>query len=536
MTTKDKNKLKDILIDLGLDPKTPVDDLWKNSGDMMEKAMLLWTRWKCLTDLYFLGSEVLGMKEARRKRPGGKWFYLLDDKFHGWMCNALSSKGDKMIIVPRGHLKSAWVKVKIVQDILKDPNIRIGFYSVTTGLVQNQLVSIKRLFQHPNLQKLFPAQVPLPGKKEQAWGRATADVLTVWREKGSQVQENQIEVYGAESTVVGKHFDVHYYDDLIDDDVVRTAERLAKVREWYGYVQAILEPGGQEIMTGTPYHYSDLYSSIENDGIYDNVFRRPAVENGKPVYNYFTLKMLERLKKRMGSYLFSCQYMVNPTPDEDKIFPAPQPTFVTLPKGEYAYYMTVDPAGTVGTHSDETAITIAAVDKIARVYILESFGMKKKGDDIARILLEKNEKYNFARIGIEFGVMANLQVIIDMVKKQWERAQNKEVKLPIESIKLKSIKGSKFERINLTLGSMLRQGKVKIYHSLTKLMDQMEMLTPNYEGKDDLVDSAAMIFQLPGSISFRHWSDPIFGQPDAFTVENLFKKEPKNTYTDKFAV
>lgn len=152
--------------------------------------------------------------------------------------------------------------------------------------------------------------------------------------------------------------------------------------------------------------------------------------------------------------------------------------------------------GTVGTHSDETAITIAAVDKIARVYILESFGMKKKGDDIARILLEKNEKYNFARIGIEFGVMANLQVIIDMVKKQWERAQNKEVKLPIESIKLKSIKGSKFERINLTLGSMLRQGKVKIYHSLTKLMDQMEMLTPNYEGKDDLVDSAAMIFQL----------------------------------------
>lgn len=42
MTTKDKNKLKDILIDLGLDPKTPVDDLWKNSGDMMEKAMLLW--------------------------------------------------------------------------------------------------------------------------------------------------------------------------------------------------------------------------------------------------------------------------------------------------------------------------------------------------------------------------------------------------------------------------------------------------------------------------------------------------------------
>ena len=83
---------------------------------------------------------------------------------------------------------------------------------------------------------------------------------------------------------------------------------------------------------------------------------------------------------------------------------------------------------------------------------------------------------------------------------------------------------------------MLRQGKVKIYHSLTKLVDQMEMLTPNYEGTDDLVDSAAMIFQLPGSISFRHWSDPIFGHPDAFTVENLFKKETKNTYTDKFAV
>ncbi len=75
-----------------------------------EKGLELLMRWKCLTDLYYLGSEVLGMGDA--KRMGSS---LLDPKFHGWLAKTLSKDEHSLILVARGHLKTAWMIVYAIQ-------------------------------------------------------------------------------------------------------------------------------------------------------------------------------------------------------------------------------------------------------------------------------------------------------------------------------------------------------------------------------------------------------------------------------------
>jgi len=270
-----------------------------------EKAAYdLFLKWKCLTDLYFLGSEILGLKnEHRNKKP------LLDPKFHRWLAYVLSLEDDKLILVARGHLKSRWVKVRIIQDVLANPNIRIGLYSITNEKAQSMLDDIKRGFATPLLIRLFPETIPMPGKRYASWQKCNANELTIKRDldMGNPPEENQIEAYGVGSTITGKHFDRHYYDDIVDKDTVRTMSQIQKTRDWFSYSQAILEPGGSETVTGTFYHYADLYNTaIKEEWYKGHVYIRPCRENNVPVYSWFTNAALDKIKRKSGPYIWSC--------------------------------------------------------------------------------------------------------------------------------------------------------------------------------------------------------------------------------------
>lgn len=502
MTTADKVKVNEYLAQLDWDGT--IEEAKKAQPQTYQQAMALWMRWKCLHDLYFLGSEVLGLGDVRSRR-GKK---IVDPKLHRWLCGVLEHDEDKMILIPRRHAKTFWVKVKIIQSLLKNwRSVRIGLYSKTTNLVQAELKSITKMLQTPALMSLFPDAIPPPGKGMRNWERVTSDVLTIKRE-GEAPQENQIEVYGVGSVVTGKHFDEHFYDDILNEDDARSPEGNRKVIEWYGYAQNIMEPDGVETVTGTPYHYSDLYAYIEQEGIYKHIYKKPAIVNNKPIYSFYTLAMLDRLKKRLGPYLWSTQYMINAIPREEQLFPPPQPVWEgdNLPKEDYTWYITVDPAATVQKYSDETAFCVAAVNSRGWVYVQECFGVKRPGNTLAEIILRLNERYQPLKIGIEFGMQTHLQAVIDLVKSQWEESQHRKIHLPIVPIPIRKI--DKFLRINLSLGSWVRQGKVFFHRNLHDLFGQMEKINPNYEGKDDLVDACSMVFQLVDSFGFNRREDP----------------------------
>jgi len=493
-----------------------------------------WERWKCLNDLYYLGGEVLGMGEARR---GTK--KIVDPTFHKWMAGVLQPKEDLLLLVPRWHLKTSWLKVSMIQELLRDPYSRQGLLSLTSGLSRMTLRSIMQMLCTKKLREIFPDRIPAPGKRYGNWQEANQDALTVYRppRDGYMPQEPQISVYGIDSTMTGLHFDRWIGDDILDHTTVRSPAAMEKTEEWYQHARGKLDPDGYETYLGTHYHHQDLYSKMRKDGDIKRIFVRQAIENGKPIYRFFTHEILEKYRKRMGEYIYSCQMRNDPVPRADRLFPPPQPTYHELPEGVYRYYITVDPAATTKVYSDETAIVVAAVAENGMVYVLEAIHFKKSGDEIARILLDLNAKYKPQQIGIEFGLQEHLSIIIRMIREQYEKVQGQAIYLPITSVKIDPGRG-KYDRFNLTLGSFIRSGKLKIKDSLFDLMEQMEFITANYRGKDDLVDALSMIFTIVKQFSYRTWAHPLGDvQKDWTTWEELFaKQDSRRGWDSRFAV
>lgn len=468
---------------------------WKDLGasekQAREEAFDDLTRYKCMTDLFYLGYEVMGLKNEVYRPSNQK---VIDPKLHGWMCKVIQSNIDTLLMVPRFHLKSRWVKVDIIRRLIIDPHVRIALYSATSALAKTMLKDVKNMACNPLLMRLFPDVFVDPGKDFRNWKKSTEDMMTIRRDEDEKAQqEEQVEAYGVGANIVGRHFDIHYYDDLVVPDYVSTEAQITKLREWFAYVQAILSPEGIEKMTGTRYHYNDLYGTILDEGFYgDHVYVRQVVEGGKPIYNYFTNNMIKRYKKKMTPYIFSCQFNNNPVAKEDQLFPPPQPEYDVLPEGEYVYYIAIDPAGTTNAWSDYTAFAVGALEiKKKLLYIHECFGVKKTGDELAKILIRLCETYHPQRVGIEYGVQTHLQYIIQNEVSKYIEATGKPFHIPLDPIKVS--KQEKYDRISWTLGSLVRGGQVRIKSDLHDLKTQMEMLTPAHTGKDDLVDAASML-------------------------------------------
>lgn len=495
-------------------------------------ALDLWLKWKILTDLYFFGTEIMGWKNAKKGRRR-----RVDPQLHKWLARVLETEDDKLVLIPRLHLKTTWVKLRIVQRILQNPNIRLLLGSTTTRLVEDELKDIKQMFQNPTIMRLFPKIVPPPGKRYMNWERSTSDELTMRRDPalGKPPQEPQIRAVGMGSNITGGHYDEGYFDDPINEDTVKSADLMKGAEDWWAYIQSILEVGAPVCMTGTFYHPNDLYSKLIREGQFKNVFVRRAIENGKPLYaSWFTLDDLARIRKRQGDYIFNCQYMLNPLPDEAKMMPTPYPTHSVLPSGrKWRYYIALDPAATTNAWSDESGFAIGAVSDRNELFIEDAFGVKVKGNELIDILIQKHLQYRAEREGVELGLQEHLTSIIQMKTAEWESKSRKSLGMNIVPIKISRTK-SKGERINLSLGAALREGKVSINEKCTALMREMEFFTGQGNEKDNLVDAASMLFMVCPTFAQHYWTD-VKTKRNPFGFKELFNHRPKGSWEKRFA-
>lgn len=509
------------------------DELLEKTGDK-DQAFTLYLRWKCLTDLFFLGNEVLGWKNNKDKT--GKR-YRVDKVFHRWLAHILMNGESKLIKLHRGACKSTWVKLRIVQDVLTNPNIRIGLFSVSAHLVESQLSDIKRILSTPILRRIFPDIIPDPGKDYNGWEKCNQNCLTLYREPGKSaaLQADQITAYGVGAKITGIHFDKIYLDDIVDYTTITTSDQMKKTRDYFSFLQSILEVDGEMTITGTPYHYNDLYAEIEREKIFDHIYKRPYKENGKILYaSWFTEKDFEKLRKTQSNYIFSCQYELNPIPIEDQIFPPPHPTYPVLPQGEYQYYITVDPAATATSTSDETGVVIAAKDKMNNLYIEEAIGVKKTNVELAHLLIQKCLQYKPVRVGIEFGLQESLRFVIDTVKSEYENKTGVHVPLYMEGIPV-SRRLSKGARVSMTLGAFIREGKLHINERCIELLREMDTFTGKGAEKDNLVDAAAMILSVIDTFAYRYWVKASYGNTYGLTFLDIFKNQDEYCWRKEFA-
>jgi hypothetical protein len=344
-------------------------------------------RQKCLTDLYFLNTAFLGFTECY-------------EPFHRPVCEFITAPGKrKLILLPRDHFKTSIGTVGYaVQSILKDPDIRILVSNATEDLAAAIVGNVQYHFKHNDrLLTLFP-EFRLPDKKS-AVGRFTVPNRTRhWREA-------TMESSGTGSNIVGRHYDKILKDDLVNLDCLTQMSTNQQVKNWDGASEALLNrqrtfpDDCMDLMVGTRWGPNDLYNDIIESGKYETMIY--GLKDDDDNYHFptrFDAEAEEDIKGKLfsqpgGRFLFYSQYYniaINP---ENQMFRADmfvekERTDVYRRLKEGHKYVLIDPAQTVNSWSDPTAIVVITVCTDGVWLVHDMVNRKTNPDQLVALIYE----------------------------------------------------------------------------------------------------------------------------------------------------
>lgn len=282
-----------------------------------------------LNDLYYFDKYILGYKD-------------MSPRTHKPLCDFLedATRKKKHIEYPRGNFKSSVATIGYtVQQVAKNPNIRILIDNEVYGNSKNFLREIKGHMENEEVLALYP-QLECDKRINDGWTEST--VITKSRTR--VLKEPTIACAGLDQIKISMHFDIIIMDDLVSPRNVTTKDQIDKVVEHYKLALSLLEPNGYLIIIGTRYHYSDLYGYLlENEReVFDHLIL-PAILTEESVdslkekfpelhakYNYqigellfperITLEFLQEQRASQGPYIYNCNYMLNPINPEESDF------------------------------------------------------------------------------------------------------------------------------------------------------------------------------------------------------------------------
>ncbi len=233
----------------------------------------------------------------------------------------------------RFHYKSAMLTIaETIQDAVKSPNEATGIFSFKASVAKNFLFSIKQTFERERiLSACFPEVVWAdPQKEAPMWSVDGGLVL----KRESNRKEPNIGAYGLiEGMPTGLHFENMKYDDISTEDLCRSLDVMADVKQKFDSSRNLKTiVGSRHRVIGTYYHHSDALIYIRDKKViaeggakkpqYTLRFK-PATANGKP-QGEPVLQTREDLTAMMGEpgtpqyKTFMCQQMLDPTPEGDQ--------------------------------------------------------------------------------------------------------------------------------------------------------------------------------------------------------------------------
>ena len=198
---------------------------------------------RCKADLKYLVTKIMNMP---------RW----DDSLHGDLVRVLELPGDrKLVLLPRGHQKSTIVTVGwVIQQILRNPDIRVQIISATWKLSKDLLHQIKRTLEDSDLKELFG---PFATRKTR-WSTEYIDVAQSTR----RTKDPTISTGGINTGKTGSHCDLMVLDDVVSPENSTTAELLRKTIDSYKDLLPLIDPGGVLVIIGTRYAMGDLYGYL----------------------------------------------------------------------------------------------------------------------------------------------------------------------------------------------------------------------------------------------------------------------------------
>lgn len=437
---------------------------------------------------------------------------------HEELCKYVqyNKKKKKLILLPRGHLKSSIITVGYsLWQIAKDPTIRILIANATYDMAVTFLSQIK---DHIRRNEKWIEMFGKLGENTDKWAESS---FTITRPESYQKKEPTATAFGIGGNLVSQHYDLIIMDDVVNRDNIHTPERIADVHTFYKDALDLLEPTGELIVIGTRWHEGDLYGTILEptnperhlwsfktrtavEGDYNVIKQangRHWIEGGEIIFpKKFTRASLSDLINSKGMSEFFAQYMNDPVPSSEAIFKHQfqyyEETDIAGLDTDFSYFMTVDPAfydpKSRTVDPDYTGIVVIAVDQRNNWYIRDLVRDRFQPKELLNIIFEMDKRWKPITIGLE--VTAWQKILVHMGR---DMMRERNQFLPITELKHAGQHAkSKSDRIQgleprYAVGSIYHKRELRNIASL-----EMELRRFPRAKTDDLADALASMLEI----------------------------------------
>lgn len=366
-----------------------------------------------LRDLWFLMTRLLNrMDMIEREEINPDWLFE--------RCIDIQTEPDGYLdLWAREHYKSTIITFgRTVQDILADPEITVGIFSVKRELAQDFLKQIKNEFQNNDLLKdLYPNVLYRdPEYQSPCWGIDKG--IRVKRKQNSR--EETVEAWGLfPGMPTGKHFKLLIYDDIVTEKSVTNPDMLNKTFDHLRLSYNLGSHGGRMRAIGTRYHFNDAWGSVLKAGTFKERLH-PCTDNGTPEGNpvFITPEANADKRRDMGPYIYACQMLQNPKADEAQGFKK-EWLRAWQPKPEHwekmNIYIVVDPAGEKkmqSTKTDYTVMWVIGLGPDERFYLIDGIRDRLNLTGRTNQLFRLVRKYKPIAVGYErYGLQSDIEHI-----------------------------------------------------------------------------------------------------------------------------
>lgn len=471
---------------------------------------------RCKTDLFFLCHDILNYDRMTKQTH-----QELCDYTTGALPNPPvvdregfdPRKNLLLLLMPRGTFKSSVVTIGFaLQYILNEPDCRILLdsetFSKSKAFLREILGHLTGNEQYREVFKAIHGMYPFESKnKAKLW--TDSEVILPCRKR--ERKEPTISCAGIDVTKNGMHYDLVIADDLHSETNVTNKDQIQKVIDHYKLTFSLLDPGQPLIIIGTRWDYNDLYQHIIDFEAEDfNILKRSAYNDDGSLFfpEVLSEKELEKIRRRQGAYIFSCQYLNEPVSDENAEFK--RDYFKRVHADEIKgrpinWYLLVDPSYTdprnAGTFSDFAGFVLVGMDYMRELYI--RYIVRKKMmyseviDEMFRIYNER-ESFGIKDMKIVLEVIGTKSLSYELHNQQIRR----NTWLPVQEIK--SRHENKDERIR-GLKPFYEYGHV--YHVIEcPQIEELEYELLHFpRGKhDDIIDPLATVLEVASPATNRN--------------------------------
>jgi hypothetical protein len=477
-----------------------------------------------------------------------------------WDLEETFDKNTKLIIIPRGHLKSTLMSVcKTLWRIYQIPDIRIFVGTSTRPLAIAFVREIRTYLEDAFLiENVWNARDHIEGRlipemerlKTNRYETEARDRKIIWSTQAIQVirpsilKEPTVSVGSVGTVPTGFHFDELVLDDVVTYENISTRDKLTKIKSWVDDLVCVLDPkyrddfyqtilplkaekyadiGGKITVVGTRYGSEDWYNELIDSpdwAIYErNIYKNGHDSSEGYLWHELWDEKLESFKRsQMTGSRFASQYLnrllapgasvldvdlAHFIPSSDINYVPERNLFEvkhsSLPEGSTLVkpYLVVDPAGTVGDDSDFTAIVVGGKDTQGNLIVLDiDMGKWRSGEMLKNIYLLA-DKWKLNAVWIES--VGGFVHFVEFVRSSFKQYRP----VVLNEFRPTWVQGKKETRISNALEPLFSNGMVYLPKSMSHRLDMTDQLLffPRKNVHDDVPDVMAALAEIAKAAS-----------------------------------